>query len=496
MRVGRRLVCGWFVLVGFCLPGHASAVAVTEPLLPRAAACFAPGTRPEVIEAFAARLAPSSPTSSLQVSPDMGPPAFTFNDVDRWSQTATNPCCLTQGDPTTITWSIVPDGTPIPGYNAEPGDPSNLRAFLNAIYGNQGVWLPIFQQVFDRWGQLTGVTYVYEPNDDGAAWTSGSPSTPGQIGVRGDVRIGGHYIDGNSNILAYNFYPQSGEMVIDTGDNFYTNTATNSLRLRNVLAHEHGHGLGLRHVCPVSQTKLMEPFLSVSFDGPQHDDILATNRGYGDDNEGNDTAGAATALGAISGPAQVTSVSIDDNSDGDFLSFTAAPGTLLDVTLSPVGATYLSGSQNMGGSCSAGTNFNSLIQNNLGVQVLASDGSSVLAMSTSSPIGVAESVNDVDLGSGGTFFVNVIPGFESAAQLYQLSLNVQPFCTTPNQSLSAQTVSSFLTVIGCSITAGNGYVVAGSGNVTFSAKTFIALTDGFRVSTGGIFTAEMDPLIP
>ncbi|HXV62132.1 MAG TPA: hypothetical protein VEK15_15640, partial [Vicinamibacteria bacterium] len=182
--------------------------------------------------------------------------------------------------------------------------------------------------------------------------------------------------------------------------------------------------------------------------------------------------------------------------DGDFLSFTAAPGTLLDVTLSPVGATYLSGSQNMGGSCSAGTSFNSLTQNNLGVEVLASDGSTVLAMSDSNPIGAAESVTDVDLGSGGTFFVNVIPGFENAAQLYELSLNVQPLCTTPNQNLSAQTVNTFLTVTGCSITAGSGYVVGGSGNVTFSAKTFIALTNDFSVLTGGTFTAEMDPSIP
>ncbi|HXV64516.1 MAG TPA: hypothetical protein VEK15_27715, partial [Vicinamibacteria bacterium] len=154
MRVGRRVVCGWLVLLGSCWPAHASALAGTEPAPPRLAACFAPGTPPEVIEAFATRLAASSPTSSLQVPPDMGPPAFTFDDVDRWEQTATNPCCLTQGDPTTITWSIVPDGTPIHGYNMEPASNSNLRAFLNGIYGNQGVWLPIFQQVFDRWGEL------------------------------------------------------------------------------------------------------------------------------------------------------------------------------------------------------------------------------------------------------------------------------------------------------------------------------------------------------
>ena len=71
------------------------------------------------------------------------------------------------------------------------------------------------------------------------------------------------YITGNFGILAYNFFPNSGDMVIDVPDSFYNNTSNNSLGLRNTLAHEHGHGLGLSHVCPVNQTKLMEPFISL-----------------------------------------------------------------------------------------------------------------------------------------------------------------------------------------------------------------------------------------
>ena len=48
------------------------------------------------------------------------------------------------------------------------------------------------------------------------------------------------------------------------------------------MAHEAGHGLGLGHVTPVNGTKLMEPNISLAYDGPQADDILAVNRGYGD----------------------------------------------------------------------------------------------------------------------------------------------------------------------------------------------------------------------
>ena len=150
------------------------------------------------------------------------------------------------------------------------------------------------------WSELNGLSNVYEPNDDGAAWTQ-STIDAGALDVRGDVRIAGHLIDGNSGVLAYNFFPDFGDMVIDTGDTFYNDTSDSSLRLRNVLAHEHGRGLGLSHSCPINQTKLMEPFVSTAFDGPQHDDILGTNRGYGDTNEHNDVTGSPTALGAFSG---------------------------------------------------------------------------------------------------------------------------------------------------------------------------------------------------
>jgi hypothetical protein len=152
-----------------------------------------------------------------------------------------------------------------------------LQARLNAIYGSFNQWHAHFVSVFQRWSELTGITYVYEPNDDGAPF----PTSTGVRGVRGDIRIGGHLIDGNSGILAYNFYPNTGDMVIDTADSFYNDTSNNSLRLRNVIAHEHGHGLGLAHTCPIHQTKLMEPYLTLNFDGPQFDDTLGAARLWG-----------------------------------------------------------------------------------------------------------------------------------------------------------------------------------------------------------------------
>ncbi|MEM8963765.1 MAG: matrixin family metalloprotease [Acidobacteriota bacterium] len=391
---------------------------VDDQLVPMA--CFAPGSDPALVAQAHARFH----EGHLEHSLDSAMSRFTFADNQRWSSTATDGGGLGQGDLTTITWSIVPDGTSIFGYNGEPTSPSNLNAWLNGIYGSQAVWLPIFQGIFDRWGELTGVDYVYEPNDDGSPWTSTNIAA-GQLGVRGDVRISAHFIDGNSNVLAYNFFPNFGDMVLDSGDNFYNNTSNNSLGLRNTLAHEHGHGLGLRHVCPVNQTKLMEPFISFAFDGPQFDDILATNRGYGDDLENNDTPGTASNLGSIGAgnSVAVDTISVDDNSDTDVFAFSVGGASTLDVTVTPIGSTYLSGPQNANGSCSPGTNYNALDNQNLRFDILDTNGSTVLASIDATGAGNAESTTGVALSGAGTYYVEV-GGPNNEAQLYELLVGV------------------------------------------------------------------------
>ncbi|MCA8995568.1 MAG: hypothetical protein KDA80_01225, partial [Planctomycetaceae bacterium] len=105
---------------------------------------------------------------------------FSFDDTDRWTNTVTNGSGLQQGDPTTLTWSFVPDGTSIFGYNGEPTSDSNLIAFLGGIYGvttndtnyTDEPWFGLFESYLNRWGEVSGLTYTYEPNDDGAAFTS------------------------------------------------------------------------------------------------------------------------------------------------------------------------------------------------------------------------------------------------------------------------------------------------------------------------------------
>ena len=380
-----------------------------------------------------------------------GPQPFQFDDGNRWSTTTTDGSGLGQGDATTLTWSIVPDGTSIPGDTGEPTSNSTLIAFLGTLYGvttndadlTDEPWFPLFDSYLNRWGELSGLSYIYEASDDGATFSS----SPGVSGARGDIRISGHSIDGQTggNVLAYNFFPDNGDMVIDTDNTtLFGDTTNNSRAFRNVLAHEHGHGLGVNHVCPViggADGRLMEPFINTSFDGPQFDDILAVQRGYGDaleQNGGNDTSGNATDLGTILAGQTVLRgtdgidnrvafsetdfVSIDDDSDTDVFTFTFGPGLGLDVLLTPRGPSYLSGVQNPDGSCSAGSLFDASSQSDLTLEILDTNGTTVLATANATGLGAAESISNLILPTG-TYFARVT-GAANAAQMYELGVTM------------------------------------------------------------------------
>ncbi|HGY91146.1 MAG TPA: matrixin family metalloprotease [Planctomycetes bacterium] len=387
-----------------------------EQRRPVVAACWeADPQNQEIVDAFNAAI-----TLGASLNPE-------FQQTNRWSTVATPGITSAQGSPVVLTYSFVPDGTFIPSGTGEPAGNSNLFAWLNGIYGSPTIWQQIFADEFARYAAVANITYVFEPNDDGVDLFSAS----GQLGVRGDVRIAAKTIDGNSNVLAYNFFPNNGDMVLDSADGFFSNTSNNSRRLRNVVAHEHGHGLGFLHVCPSNGTKLMEPFISTGFLGPQHDDILNAERHYGDVNEPNDTVSQATDLGTLgAGTQSVTGVSIDDNSDTDWYKFTTTTTLSAQVTLQPVGFTYLQGPQT--GSCNGGSTFDSSSIQDMSVDILDGSGNVVLGGAASQPAGSSEVIPTTPLGSApGTFYVRVNPGSANSVQLYNLTLTLTPFTPPP-----------------------------------------------------------------
>ena len=371
------------------------------------AVCFAPGTSPEYVAVVLANGDESK--------------AFNALEIRRWSFTATDGAKSGQGVPITLTWSIVPDGTQIRGALGSAAGRSDLRAYLDGIYGSQFVWMPLLQRVFDRWGELCGITYVFEPADDGVQLGSAS----GRRGTRGDVRIGGKEIDGDFGVLAYNAFPNDGDMVLDTSDVYFRSSSQNSRHLRNVMSHELGHGMGLDHVCPQTRTKLMEPSASSAYDGPQLDDRLGAQRLYGDRFEPNDGVGSAEPLILTGKKLVVADVSIDDDSDSDFYAFDAAEGAFADVTLRPIGKAYPSGVPGAGGECSGVyPRIDTRALADLRLALLRPDGSVIVSVNATGR-GESEELIDVPLPAGaGRYLVRVRGSGENDAQLYEMTLKV------------------------------------------------------------------------
>lgn len=409
--------------------------------------CWGPQTEPEVVEAFR-----RVELKAGLVPGQFGVNAFQFVGAGRWNRTATDGNISGgQGAPANLTWSIVPDGTTIPSGDEDPEGPSNLIAWLDGLYPgptsddlSERVWFPFFEEAMSDLASQAGLTLTYEPNDDGARF-SGFSSGRGVLGVRGDIRISGRDIDGDFNTLGFAFAPDFGDIVLDTTDSFFNQRSSNSIRLVNVLTHEGGHALGLGHVCPINETKLMEPFLSARFRGAQFDETYSLQRQYGDELESlsgftdNDTVARATPISISPVSESVWDVlSIDDNDDVDFLTFEANSNDRLTVRIVPevLGqGSYLEGPQNNDGSCSSGAPFNPTQQQDLRLELLAADGVTVLASAGDSPVGEAEEILDFALPDTGSYYLAIRGGFGNTSQLYQLRTQLVPRLPSPEISL-------------------------------------------------------------
>ncbi len=406
------------------------------------AVCFAPGTDP----IYAARMtALAHQLNTLRYGADY----YTFPGSS-WSG---------QGTPRTLTWSFAPDGLSIPGSLGEPTSGNTLFATMDGAFAAQGgraTWVGRVEQVFDRWHALAGVSYtrVRFNNadwDDGAEWNSA-----GVPGLRGDIRIAMHSIDGLGGILAYNQFPPSGDMVLDADDaGLLTQSTSQHLFLRNCLAHEHGHGLGLMHTCPTSQTKLMEPFISTAYDGPRQDDIRGGQFLFGDPGEPDDGPATARALGVMSGPLSfgpppaplsgtndpsASLASIDALGKSDWFSFSVTGPASVAVTATPLGGAYLLAPQNLNGTCPSGTSFDSQSVGNLAVEVYAPDGVTVLGSTNVSPVGQPEVLSNVPLVLPGTYFIRVFSTTQIVGQSQLYRLSVANPCPTITQQPSGTTL--------------------------------------------------------
>jgi hypothetical protein len=367
--------------------------------------CLHPDTKPEDAE----RILRELPTYIPEIEGGL----LGYSIQNRWTTTATDGGTGVAGDPITITWGIVPDGT------YADGGPSNLVAVFTAAWGGTS-WLDKIRNAFQRWQDAIGITYV-EVSDDGASM----PGNAGVLGVRGDVRIGGRSIDGAGNVLGYDYYPNVGDMVLDTDDvSFYHSPVNNYANLKNVVAHEHGHGMGLRHVIPSDHTKLMEPYISPpgSYVGPQDDDIRGGMRNYGDPYENNDSAAQPSNLGTISDSLIVQPLSIDNgNTDTDWFLVTLN-NTNISVQADPIGSSYEVGPD---GGSTVWVATDSI--SDLDIDLYDVTGTTLLATATSGGLGETE-VLTTSVPSAGSYQIKVYrkAGTGNAPQRYTMTVYSDP----------------------------------------------------------------------
>lgn len=382
----------------------------------------APGTPREKIDATIERmnkwLADNPWTGEGEGS--VPPSNARFQPVDRWGGTAG------RGVAVNLTYSFPPDGISVSGGT------NSLNATLTGIYGSAATWQAIFATEFARWAATTGITYT-QVSDDGATWSS-APGPFNGGSNRGDVRIVMAPNDGPSNVLAFNFFPDNGDMSLDVAENWGASTF-----FRNVLTHEHGHGLGLAHTCPDDDDSiggfpiLMKPFIDTGFLGPQFDDRLSAQFLYGDRFEPNSTGASAVnlpvlfSLGTNGIPVLIQDVSLHSSSEVDIYRVNSLGGTSITTAVTPVGPTYFEGPQNGGGGSGCvgnnGDTFNASSVADLILEVL-NPNLTVAATANINGVGSGEIISGFVMPEVGNYFVRVrsASGF-GEAQMYEISVS-------------------------------------------------------------------------
>jgi hypothetical protein len=352
-----------------------------------------------------------------------------------------------QGAPRVLTWSIVPDGLTIPSAFGEPQGQSVMFSVMDNLFASQGgraAWIARVQESFDRWEELTSIDFRRITTgsndwDDGATWGSLGSAT------RGDIRVCMKRIDLADGVLAYAAFPSNGDIVLDRAETWDLQADQNRY-FRNVLMHEIGIAVGIDLVCPSDSTKLMELTVPLNFDGPQQDDIRAAQRQYGDPLESDNGPGAATALGVLTTgvpviegtmPPPLTGVSdpnaaylsIDADGEQDWFSFTITGPVIGQATVTPIGSIYDNGPTNGSGVCGTTTPFDATSVADLNVQIIDTDGSTVIATGAGQPAGGVENLTGVSLNAAGTYYVRVYEGnVPQSPQGYQLSVMISS-CT-------------------------------------------------------------------
>jgi hypothetical protein len=332
-----------------------------------------------------------------------------FNvDQRKWNSAGNATALPGDASRANLTYSFPADGTTwgLAGSGFATG-PNTLIGALTTAFGSEDRGKEFVRQGLAAWKKYAGITYT-ENSDNNIAQD--------QVSTRrstvGDIRIGGLALGAATPVLAYNAFPGSPSLASIVGGDMCINTsyfsvagnfpdATNNFRfLRNVVAHEHGHGTGYIHQIPCTNNKLMEPQISTSFDSHNNDDRRGAQRNYGDRYSGNQSLATALNLGNLTTPALRSFTNRDlslngfwnngSNASGaDFYKFTLDSAQNVRIVATPRGGNITTGQQVS--SCSgSSTAYAASSVGNLAYVLTNADGSVTIATIDATAAGSAE----------------------------------------------------------------------------------------------------------
>lgn len=358
--------------------------------------------------------------------------------------------------------------------------PNDLNARFIALFSaaNLDRGREYVRQGLASWRKYTGLTYT-EVSDNNTQMDNSTVTSS----TRGDVRIGS-IPQGNTGVLAFNFFPTGGSDMTFNSNEFQPGTlasTANSFRyFRNVTAHEHGHGLGFIHTTPCNQTKLMEPFASTAFEMVRIDDRRGGQRNYGDRFTGNNSGAAAKDFGDLTSPSVRSVIERNlstngtagfNNSDEDWFKFTLSSPQNVTITVAPTGGSYQNGQQTSGCNPTAPPTIASSSAGNLDFEFRnGANGGTVVQSASSAAAGVNETLTLNNLAAG-TYWVRVFDvGPNTAAnqtlQLYDLTVRVGTSFAPPfaiagiNKRIAAGTNCFFMGDLNSEATEAGGSITS------------------------------------
>ncbi len=429
-----------------------------------------------------------------------------------------------QATAASLTYSFPADGVTWGDGSNGPSAANDLRTrFTNAAgatpsgmglgAGNEDKGLELIRQALASWRRFGGLTYT-EVADDNSAFTQSIT----HVTTRGDIRIGSNPQGTGSGVLAYNQFPniagQSAGSDMTINSDFFPvaqsamGLAANNYRyLRDVVSHEHGHGLGYIHPVPCDSTKLMEPFIHTNTDGCLIDEFRGAGRNYGDRRSGNGSGATAFDWSNLTTPVLKSVIELNLSTNGtsgpngssaDWFKFTLGSSQTVTITAVPTGGSYTEGQQSSGCTGSTAT-VNAAQAGNLNIELRnGTNGATVLQTAAAAAAGATETLSAGTLAAG-TYWVRVFDAGPNASanqtvQLYDLTVRLGTAKAPPvaiaglHKRIAANTNCFFFGDI-------NSYVTdtgPGGGSNTLSYSWDL---DGNGTFGGGIDSTSVQPVV-